>query len=73
MGQNNRFAFIPPFSAGKRSGIASALAKTEAMLITAMLLQRFRIDLPPNTEVKPFTTILLTNRPDTKWMLIRKR
>lgn len=70
LGQANNYAYIP-FGRGKRACIASAFATMEAMMIVAMISQRFQIDLPPHSFVKSYTTTLLTNRPNVKMMWIK--
>lgn len=72
LGQTNPYAYIP-FGLGKRNCIASAFSTMEAQIITTMILQRFSIYLPPHTDVKPFTTTLLNNRPNVKMMYIKKK
>lgn len=72
LGQENKFAYIP-FGAGRRNCIASAFATMEATLIIPMILKRFSLTLPPNSDVQPFITSLLTNRPNTPFLRIHKK
>jgi cytochrome P450 len=55
-----RHAYIP-FVAGRRVCVGNAFALTEATLLTAMIAQRFVLDLDPTVRVEP--EALLTLRP----------
>ncbi len=70
-GQENRFAYIP-FGAGNRNCIATAFATMEIKLLIVMILQRFRVYLPANVDVKPYITTILNMRPDVKMMYIKR-
>lgn len=72
LGQTNRFAYIP-FGLGKRNCIASTFSNLEAMMAVSMIVRRFRISLPPHTDVQPFTTTLVSNRPNVRYMWVKKR
>src|SRR5262249_26888830 len=48
-----------PFGAGQRFCIGSHFAMTEALVILAMVLQRFRLDLVPGWHVEPLPGITL--------------
>lgn len=51
-----------PFGAGRRICVGANFALTEGTLLAAMLVQRFRFDLPPSTEVVPSATVTLRPR-----------
>ncbi len=75
LGQSDPFAYIPfgP-SQNKRRCPGSAFSTMEVILIIAMLVQRFQLHLPPNAEVKPFITSVISMRPNVDMMrLIFKR
>jgi len=67
LGQDNPFAYIP-FGSGKRGCIGAAFSTLEATLITAMFIQRYRLYLPPNTEIKSHITTVITMCPNIKTM-----
>lgn len=48
-----------PFSAGPRICIGAAFAKMEIKIVLAMLLQRYRLQFLPQTEVDRFGVIVL--------------
>ena len=50
--ERHRAAFIP-FAAGPHKCIGMPLAMMEAKIILAMVLQRFRLDLPPGAQAEP--------------------
>lgn len=56
-----RFAYLP-FGAGPRVCIGASLAMTEAPLVLASLLQRFRIELTEDRPVLPVAVV--TTQPD---------
>lgn len=53
-----RFAYMP-FGGGPRQCIGNRFAMTEAMLILAMLTQRYRLDMVPDhpVELEPLITL----------------
>jgi cytochrome P450 len=51
-----------PFGAGRRICVGAGFAIMEASLITAMLVQRFQLDLVPGARVVPETTVTLRPR-----------
>jgi len=58
--KQHTFAYLP-FGGGPRICLGNNFAMMEAVFITAMVTQRFKLDLPPNTTVEP--RISLTTRP----------
>jgi len=59
--QHPRCAYMP-FGAGRRICVGAGFAIMEATLITAMIAQRFRLDLVPGARVVPETTVTLRPR-----------
>lgn len=59
--QPPRFAYLP-FGGGRRICVGAGFAVMEATLITAMIAQRFRLDLKPGAEVIPEATVTLRPR-----------
>ena len=59
-GRPARGAYVP-FAAGRRGCIGSTFALTEAVLLTAAIAQRYRLDLTPGVQPQP--EALLTLRP----------
>ena len=57
----HRFAYLP-FGAGPRICIGASLAMTEAMLVLAVIGQRFRLRLVPGHPVEPVGLITLRPR-----------
>ncbi len=53
-----RFAYLP-FGAGPRICIGAAFAMQEALILLAVLLQRWRLDLAPGQTVTPHLSITL--------------
>jgi cytochrome P450 len=66
-----RFAYIP-FGAGPRVCIGAAFAMTEAMLILALIAQRFSLRLTPGHPVEPQGLITLRARHGMKMQLRRR-
>lgn len=66
-----RFAYIP-FGAGPRICIGAAFAMTEAMLILAMIAQRYRLHLKPGHPVEPQGLITLRARHGMRMNLQRR-
>jgi cytochrome P450 len=66
-----RFAYIP-FGAGPRICIGAAFAMTEAMLILALIAQRFSLRLKPGHPVEPQGLITLRARHGMKMLLQRR-
>jgi cytochrome P450 len=56
-----RFTYIP-FGAGQRICIGAAFAMTEAILILAMVAQRYRLRLKPDHQIEPQGLITLRPR-----------
>ena len=67
-----RFAYIP-FGAGQRICIGAAFAMTEAMLILAMIAQRYRLRLKCGHPVEPQGLITLRPRYGIRMALERRR
>ncbi len=67
-----RFAYIP-FGAGQRICIGAAFAMTEAMLILAMIAQRYRLHLKPGHPVEPQGLITLRPRYGLRMTLERRQ
>jgi cytochrome P450 len=59
--EHPRGAYMP-FGAGRRVCIGAGFSILEATLITAMIAQRFTLDLAPGARVTPETTITLRPR-----------
>jgi cytochrome P450 len=51
-GERARYAYFP-FGGGARQCIGNTFALTEAQVILAMILQRFRLDLMPGQRIEP--------------------
>ena len=66
-----RFAYIP-FGGGPRICIGASFAMTEALIILAMLGQRYRLRLAPGTEVEPVGLITLRPRHGLPMILERR-
>jgi cytochrome P450 len=66
-----RFAYIP-FGAGPRICIGAAFAMEEAMLILAMIAQRYRLRLKPGHPVEPLGLITLRPRHGLQMILQRR-
>jgi cytochrome P450 len=60
-----------PFTAGRRVCIGNTFATTEATILTAMIAQRYRLDLDPTGRVRPEP--LLTLRPSPVNMRLQQR
>lgn len=58
--KQHTFAYLP-FGGGPRICLGNNFAMMEAVFITAMVTQRFKLQLPPNTTIEPH--ISLTTRP----------
>lgn len=56
--QRDRLAYIP-FLAGRRVCIGQGFAMLEATILTAMIAQRWTLDLVPDARIYPETTITL--------------
>ena len=67
-----RFAYIP-FGAGQRICIGAAFAMTEAMLILAMIAQRYRLRLKRGHPVEPQGLITLRPRYGLRMTLERRQ
>ena len=67
-----RFAYIP-FGGGPRICIGAGFAMTEALIILAMLGQRYRLRLAPGAAVEPVGLITLRPRHGLPMMLERRR
>jgi cytochrome P450 len=66
-----RFAYIP-FGAGQRICIGAAFAMTEALLILAMIAQRYRMHLKPGHPIEPQGLITLRPRCGMRMILERR-
>ncbi|MFY9586665.1 MAG: cytochrome P450 [Actinomycetota bacterium] len=66
-----RYAYVP-FGAGRRMCVGAGFSIMEATLITAMIAQRFELDLVPGTRVQAEPTVTLRPR-DGLPMTVRKR
>jgi len=66
-----RFAYIP-FGTGQRICIGAAFAMTEAVLILAMIAQRYRLHLKPGHPVEPQGLITLRPRYGLRMTLERR-
>ncbi|MGH7122848.1 MAG: cytochrome P450 [Stellaceae bacterium] len=67
-----RFAYIP-FGGGPRICIGAGFAMTEALIILAMLGQRYRLRLAPGAAVEPVGLITLRPRNGLPMILERRR
>jgi cytochrome P450 len=67
-----RYAYIP-FGAGQRVCIGAAFAMTEAMLILAMIAQRYRLHLMPGYPIEPQGLITLRPRYGLRMTLERRQ
>jgi cytochrome P450 len=67
-----RHAYIP-FGAGQRICIGAAFAMTEAMLILAMITQRYRLHLMPGHPIEPQGLITLRPRYGLRMTLERRQ
>jgi cytochrome P450 len=67
-----RFSYIP-FGAGQRICIGAAFAMTEAMLILAMVAQRYRPHLKPGHPIEPQGLITLRPRYGLRMILERRQ
>jgi cytochrome P450 len=67
-----RFTYIP-FGAGQRICIGAAFAMTEAVLILAMIAQRYRLHLKPGHPVEPQGLITLRPRYGLRMTLERRQ
>lgn len=67
-----RFSYIP-FGAGQRICIGAAFAMTEAILILAMIAQRYRLRLKPDHPIEPQGLITLRPRYGMPMTLERRR
>lgn len=72
LGQNSPFAYIP-FGVDKRKCPGSSFSMLEATLVIAMLVRRFYLDLPANSEVKSKVTTLFTMRPNINMFRLRHK
>jgi len=70
--QRPRFAYIP-FGGGPRICIGAGFAMTEALIILAMLGQRYRLRLAPGATVEPVGLITLRPRHGLPMILERRR
>jgi len=68
----SRFAYIP-FGGGPRICIGAAFAMAEAMLILAMIAQRYRLRLKPGHPVEPQGLITLRARHGMKMVVERRQ
>jgi len=71
-GQENPFAYLP-FGAGKRSCIGRNFAFLELCLITAMIVQRFRLSLPQDFQLKMKYVGSVFIRPNVETMFIEAK
>lgn len=70
LGQSHPFAYLP-FGSSKRRCPGSGFSTLEAMLIIAMFVQRARLFLPPNSNVKPYMTTIISMRPNIHQMQLK--
>lgn len=68
----DRFAYIP-FSQGPRICIGAAFAMQEAMIALSVVLRRFRVDPPGETEPMPSHRITLRARHGIRLRLTRRK
>ena len=68
--QHHRYSYLP-FGAGGHVCIGQHLALTEAMLILAMILQRFDVHLPPNYTLE--RTVGAVLQPKSLWLDIQAK
>jgi cytochrome P450 len=66
------FAYLP-FGGGPRRCIGSGFAMTEAVLLLAMIAQRFRMTLSPGHPVTPWPTITLRPKHGIRMVLHARR
>jgi len=67
LGQDHNFAYLP-FGHGNRRCPAAAFSILSASLLISMLARRFKITLPPYTEVRPHATTIINMRPNITHM-----
>jgi cytochrome P450 len=66
-----RFAYAP-FGGGPRQCIGNTFAMMEAVLLLAIIAQRFRLELVPNQHVRPTPYVTLRPEPGIR-MVLRRR
>lgn len=61
-----------PFGAGRRICVGQGFALVESVLLTAMIVQRFRFDLTPGFQVRRAVTVTMRPRDGLPMMLQRR-
>jgi cytochrome P450 len=61
-----------PFGAGARACIGKVFAMVEAQLLLATIAQRFRLELAPGQDIRPFPRITLAAKPGIR-TIVRPR
>jgi cytochrome P450 len=70
-GKVPRFAYFP-FGAGPRVCVGASFAMMEAMLLLAMIMQRFHLDLVPGHPVEPLASVTLRPKHGIR-VVVRRR
>lgn len=65
------FAYLP-FGGGPRICIGNNFAMMEAVFIIAMVLQQYRLELPPQTKVRPWFKLTYRPKGPVRMQLVKK-